>query len=91
MIRQQLAKEAFAVMAETDEIVIGETQQSCTMYNSGNYRGIALVSHAGKALLKIVANRLSDHCEAGGILPEEQCGFRLERSTVDMLFVMRRL
>ena len=42
-------------------------------------------------LLKIVANRLSDYCEAHGILPEEQCGFRPERSTVDMLFVVRRL
>jgi len=57
----------------------------------GNYRGIALVSHAGKVLLKIVAHRLSGHCETGGILPEEQCGFRPGRSTVDMLFVMRRL
>ena len=57
----------------------------------GNYRGIALVSHAGKVLLKIVAHRLSGLCEAGGILPEEHCGFRPGRSTVDMLFVMRRL
>ena len=57
----------------------------------GNYRGIALVSHAGKVLLKIVAHRLSGHCKTGGILPEEQCGFRPGRSTVDMLFVMRRL
>ena len=57
----------------------------------GNYRGVALVSHAGKALLKIVAHRLSGLCETGGILPEEQCGFRPGRSTVDMLFVMRRL
>ena len=32
--------------------------------------------HAGKVLLKIVANRLSDFCEAQQILPEEQCGFR---------------
>ena len=29
-----------------------------------NFRGISLVSHAGKVLLKIVANRLSDFCEA---------------------------
>ena len=57
----------------------------------GNYRGIALVSHAGKVLLKIVANRLSGHCKAGGTLPKEQCGFRPARSTVDMLFVMHRL
>ena len=42
-------------------------------------------------LLKIASARLSSHCEVGGILPEEQCGFRPARSTVDMLFVVRRL
>ena len=56
-----------------------------------NFRGISLVSYAGKVLLKIVANRLSDFCEAQQILPEEQCGFRPARSTIDMLFVVRRL
>ena len=56
-----------------------------------NFRGIPLVSHAGKVLLKIVANRLSDFYEAQQILPEEQCGFRPARSTIYMLFVVRRL
>ena len=56
-----------------------------------NFRGIALVSHAGKVLLKIVVNRLSDLCEAQQILPEEQCGFRPARSTIDMLFEVCRL
>ena len=41
----------------------------------GNYRGISLVSHAGKVLLKVVARRLGAYCEAKGLLPEEQCGF----------------
>ena len=57
----------------------------------GNYRGISLVAHAGKVLLKIVAKRLSDYCEAKGLLPEEQCGFRPRRSTLDMMFAVRRL
>ena len=57
----------------------------------GNYRGISLVSHAGKALLKVVARRLSAYCEAKGLLPKEQCGFRPDRSTTDMMFVVRRL
>ena len=56
-----------------------------------NFRGISLVYHAGEVLLKIVANRLSDFCEAQQILLEEQCGFRPARSTIDMLFVVRRL
>ena len=56
-----------------------------------NCRGLSLVAHAGKVLLKIVANRLGDFCEDAGILPEEQCGFRPQRSTTDMMFVVRRL
>ena len=59
--------------------------------NCNNYRGISLLSHAGKVLLKLVANHFSDYCEAHGILADEQCGFRPERSTIDMLFVVRRL
>ena len=57
----------------------------------GNYRGISLVSHARKVLLKVVARRLSAFCEAKGLLPEEQCGFRPNCSTTDMMFVVRRL
>ena len=55
------------------------------------HRGIPLVAHSGNFLLKMVASRLSNYCEAEGILPEEQGGFRPARSTVDMLFVVRRL
>ena len=57
----------------------------------GNYRGISLVAHAGKVLLKVIAGRLSDYCERENILPEEQCEFRPQRLTVDMMFVVRRL
>ena len=57
----------------------------------GNYRGSSLVSHAGKVLLQVVSRRLSACCEAKGLSPEEQCGFRPDRSTTDMMFVVRRL
>ena len=57
----------------------------------GNYRGISLVSHAGKILLKVVARRLSAYGEAKGLLPAEHCGFRPDRSTTERLFVIRRL
>ena len=57
----------------------------------GRYRGISLVAHAGNILLKIIARRLSECCERVGILPEEQSGFRPNRSTTDMMFVIRRL
>ena len=57
----------------------------------GNYRGISLVAHAGKVLLKIVTTRLSAYCEVRKLLPEEQCGFRAHLSTTDMMFAVRRL
>ena len=57
----------------------------------GNYRGISLESHEGKVLLKVVARRLGAYCEAKGLLPEEQCGFRSNRSTTGIMFVMRGL
>ena len=57
----------------------------------GNYGGISSVAHVGKMLLKIIARRLSEYCERVEILPEEQSGFRPNRSTPDMMFVIRRL
>ena len=56
----------------------------------GNYRGISLAAHAGKILLKIIARRLSEYCGRVGFLPEEQSGFQPNRSTTDMMFVIRR-
>ena len=67
------------------------TPQKKDRTECGNYRGISLVAHAGKILLKIIAHRLSEYCELVGTLPEEQSGFRPNRSTTDMLFVIRRL
>ena len=57
----------------------------------GNYRGISLIAHAGKIMLKIIARRLSEYCKRVGILPEEQSCFRPNRSTTDIMFVIRRL
>ena len=57
----------------------------------GNYRGVSLVVHASKILLKIIARQLREYCERVGILPEEQSGFRPNRSTTVMIFVICRL
>ena len=51
----------------------------------GNYGGISLVAHAGKVLLKVISNRLSNYCEREDILPQEQCGFRPQMSTIDVI------
>ena len=39
----------------------------------------------------MVTRRLSAYCEAKGLLTEEQCGFPRDRSTTDMMFVVRRM
>ena len=57
----------------------------------GNYRGVSLIAHGGKILLKIVVRRLRKYCERVGILPEEHSDFGSNRSTTDMMFVIRRL
>ena len=57
----------------------------------GNYRGISLVAHVGKVLLKIVAMRLGGFCETEGLLPEEKDGFPPRRSIMDMMSPVRRL
>ena len=49
------------------------------------------MSHAGKVLHKVVARRLSPYCEAKELLPEEQCRFRPDRSTTDIMLVLHRL
>ena len=49
-----------------------------------NYRGISLLSIAGKILAKIIQVRLTELAE--DILTESQCGFRATRSTIDMIF-----
>ena len=47
-------------------------------------------SVAGKVLAKIMLTHLLEHV-VDLVLPESQCGFRLGRSTVDMIFVAQQL
>ena len=47
--------------------------------------------YAGKLLFKAVARKRSDCCEVKGLLLEEKSRFRLDRSTTDIMFVVRRL
>ena len=76
--------------ADRRHALVGEWK-GCRTTECGNYRGISLVAHASKILLKIIARRLSEYCERMGILPEEQSGFRPNRSATDMMFVIRRV
>ena len=53
--------------------------------DSGNYRGISVLSVAGKVLVRVILNRLITKISEEN-LPEAQCGFRPNRSTTDMIF-----
>ena len=57
----------------------------------GNNRGISLLAHSGKVLLKMVATRLRASCEAKELQPEEQCGLFPRCSTTDMMVAIRGL
>ena len=56
-----------------------------------NHRDISLLSIAGKILARVLLNRLNEHLERSGLLPESQCGFRKNRGTIDMFFTARQL
>ena len=44
-----------------------------------------------KILATVLLNRLNEHLEQSGLLPESQCGFRKNRGTIDMIFAARQL
>ena len=56
-----------------------------------NHRGISLLSIAGMIRARVLLNRLNEHLEHPGLLPESQCGFRKARGTIDMIFTARQL
>ena len=70
-------------------------QDHCHKKNKGerndcnNYRGISLRSIVGKVFARVILIRLQKLAER--IYPESQCGFRAERSTIDMIVSLRQL
>ena len=63
-----------------------------TIYKKGDRTecGISLLSTACKIFARIQLNRLSSHITPE-VVQETQCGFRSNRSTVDMIFNLRQL
>ena len=73
-----------------DAVIITLYKNKGEKSDCSNYRGITLLSIAGKVLARILLNRLVPSI-AEECLPESQCGFRANRGTTDMVFVLRQL
>ena len=72
-----------------DALIVALYRNKGSKADCGNYRGISLLSIAGKIFARIILNRFIAVSEAN--LPEAQCGFRPGRSTVDMIFTVRQV
>ena len=69
---------------------IGTIYKKGDRTDCGNYRGISLLSIAGKIFAILLLNKLPIHITPE-IVPETQCGFRRKRSTVYMIYCLRQL
>jgi hypothetical protein len=73
-----------------DATIVSLYKNKGSKSDCGNYRGISLLSIAGKIMARIILNRLIPTVSENN-LPEAQCGFRPDRSTVDMIFAVRQV
>ena len=73
-----------------DPIIVMIYKKKGSKADCGNFRGISLLSIAGKVFARILLTRLLSSA-ADLVLPESQCGFRRDRSTTDMVFLARQL
>ena len=88
----------FTLYGEKKPSLKDSRMQQLSSYSKGkgilvcdNYRGIPLLSIAGKILARVLLNRLNEYLEQSGLLSESQCGFRKNRGTIDMIFTARQL
>ena len=70
-----------------DAVIVSLYKNEGEKSDYSNYRGITLLSIAGKILARVLLNRLILTI-AQENTPESQCGFRSNRGTVDMIFVL---
>jgi hypothetical protein len=76
---------------EMKDVIIAILFKKGDKRDTGNYRGLSLIAHLGKVLERMILNRLAPVAETLGWFPEEQNGFRGNRSTADAIFVSRML
>ena len=73
-----------------DAVIVSLYKNKGEKLNCSNYRGITLLSIAGKILARVLLNRLIPTI-AHENTPGSQCGFRSNRGTVDRTFVLRQI
>jgi len=73
-----------------DAVIVSLYKSKGDKSDCSNYRGITLLSIAGKILARVLLNRLTPTI-AHENTPESQCGFRANRGTTDMIFVLRQI
>jgi len=66
-------------------IVIPIHKQGKPRTDKTSYRPIALTSHTGKLMERIILKRLMYFCDKNKIIPVNQAGFRKDRSAIDNL------
>ena len=59
-----------------DALIIQLFKRKGTPQVCDNHREISLSSTAWKILARVLLNRVNEHLEQSGLLPESQCGFR---------------
>ncbi len=73
------------------DVIIAIVYKKGPKEDPGNYRGLSLIAHLGKVLERLIQNRLIVCAEQYHWLPEEQNGFRANRSTVDSIWISRTI
>lgn len=73
-----------------DTTIVALYENKGSKSDCSNYRGISLLSIAGKILAGILVNRLITNVSESN-LPEIQCGFWPVHSTIDMVFAVHQV
>lgn len=66
-----------------EEVIIPIRKPGKDAADPSNYRPIALTSHIGKVMERMITERLTHYVESRGIISMYQSGFRRGRSTMD--------
>ena len=73
-----------------DAVIVSLYKNKGEKSDCSNHRGISLLYIAGKILARVLLNRHIPMI-AKENTPESQCGFRSNRGTTDVIFVLRQI